>query len=103
MRNYANYYENYIFKAPTGEIIAIYNDVTEQEKAKEKIQKSLKEKEVLLREVNHRVKNNLQIIASLLHLQEDNIDDKKIADILKESESRVKSMAYSTRKTIPIT
>ena len=36
--NYANYYENYIFKAPIGEIIAIYNDVTEQEKAKEKIQ-----------------------------------------------------------------
>ncbi len=96
--NYANYYENYIFKAPTGEIIAIYNDVTEQEKAKEKIQKSLKEKETLLREINHRVKNNLQIIASLLHLQEANINDEKMANVLKESESRVKTMSMVHEK-----
>lgn len=90
---YANWYENYVFKAPTGEVVAIYVDVTEQEKAKEKIQNSLQEKEILLQEVHHRVKNNLQIIASLLHLQERNENDKETIDLLKETEGRVKSMA----------
>ena len=91
--NYSNYYENYIFKAPTGEVVAIYNDVTEEEKAKEKIQKSLDEKEVLLREVHHRVKNNMQIVASLLRLQEYNVNEKETLDVLKETEGRIKSMA----------
>ena len=91
--NYSNYYENYIFKAPTGEVVAIYNDVTEEEKTKEKIQKSLDEKEVLLREVHHRVKNNMQIVASLLRLQECNVNEKETLDVLKETEGRIKSMA----------
>ena len=90
---FSNYYENYIFKAPTGEIVAIYDDVTKQENAKENIQKSLEEKEILLREVNHRVKNNLQIVASLLHLQEINVHQKELVDILKESETRINTMA----------
>ena len=91
--NYSNYYVNYVFKAPTGEVVAIYNDVTEEEKAKEKIQKSLDEKEVLLREVHHRVKNNMQIVASLLRLQECNVNEKETLDVLKETEGRIKSMA----------
>jgi PAS domain S-box-containing protein len=68
-------------------------DITERKKADMKVKKSLEEKEVLLREVHHRVKNNLQIIASLLRLQEFTVDEEEVVDVLKESEGRVKSMA----------
>ncbi|WP_048190433.1 sensor histidine kinase [Methanobacterium sp. SMA-27] len=78
--------------------VITFTDITERKNAEIEIKNSLNEKEVLLREINHRVKNNLQIIASLLHLQADSIDDKRIADILKESETRVKSMAIVHEK-----
>jgi len=90
---YANWYENYVFKAPTGEIVAIYNDVTEQERAKKEIKQSLEEKEMLLKEIHHRVKNNLMIISSLLNLQSQYITDKASQDVFKESQNRARSMA----------
>jgi PAS domain S-box-containing protein len=74
-------------------ILGISEDITESKIAEEQVKKSLGEKEVLLREIHHRVKNNLQIITSLLHLQEVSIDDEELVNILKESESRVNSMA----------
>jgi two-component sensor histidine kinase/PAS domain-containing protein len=68
-------------------------DISDRKGVEKELKKSLEDKEVLIREIHHRVKNNLQIIASLLHLQESTLTDKNLITILKESEVRVKSMA----------
>ena len=59
----------------------------------EQIQQSLEEKEVLLREIHHRVKNNLSIISGLIELQLDGTEDEKAEEVLKNSQSRIRSMA----------
>ena len=61
--------------------------------AEEYLKKSLEEKDILLREVHHRVKNNMQIISSILRMQSRNIDDPKLKDILQESQNRIHTMA----------
>ncbi len=66
--------------------------------ANEQIKASLKEKEVLLREIHHRVKNNMQLLISLLRLQADKIEDKKYADMFKEGENRISSMSLIHEK-----
>lgn len=73
-------------------------DITQRKCAEEEIKKSLKEKEVLLSEIHHRVKNNLQIISSLLHLEEMSVGKKDVMDVLKECEGRVKSMSMVHEK-----
>lgn len=68
-------------------------DITEQKAREQQIAESLKEKETLLREIHHRVKNNLQIIDSLLGLKSDQVHDPALLSILQDSQNRVKSMA----------
>jgi PAS domain S-box-containing protein len=59
----------------------------------EKIKKSLQEREILLKEIHHRVKNNMQIISSLLNLQSEYLKDKTAITALKECQGRIMSMA----------
>jgi len=69
------------------------HDITKRKQSEEKIKASLKEKETLLHEIHHRVKNNMQIISSLLKLQSNNIEDNQTKDVLKEAQSRVYAMS----------
>jgi len=71
----------------------INRDISQQKQAATQIQAALQEKEVLLKEIHHRVKNNLQIISSLLNLQSSYISDRHTLEILKAGESRIYSMA----------
>ena len=79
-------------------IVCIGNNIVEIKDAKDKIKASLEEKELLLREIHHRVKNNLQIILSLINLQSNGIKDQEDLEIFRESQSRVKSMAIIHEK-----
>jgi PAS domain S-box-containing protein len=79
-------------------VIETNRDITERKKSEDKIRASLKEKEVLLREIHHRVKNNLQIISTLLQLQSDEITDQKTLENYRESENRIQSIALIHEK-----
>ena len=75
------------------EISIVAHDISEKKKSNDEIVESLKEKEVMLKEIHHRVKNNLQIISSILNLQSSFVNDENTLEILQESRNRIRSMA----------
>lgn len=79
-------------------LVAIQQDITEHKQAQEKIKASLKEKEVLLKEIHHRVKNNLGIVSSLLQMQCRRTQDPLVAAILRDSQNRIASIALVHEK-----
>ncbi len=73
-------------------------EIDQRREAEERLKTSLQEKEILIKEIHHRVKNNLQVIISLLYLQAQNIRDPVLAGALTDSQTRVKSMALVHEK-----
>ena len=86
-------FEEQDFAASISYILSLSLESSKKDKAQKQIIKSLEEKDVLLREIHHRVKNNMQIISSLLSLQSTNITNPEMKDIFNQSQNRVKSMA----------
>ncbi|BBD60907.1 two-component sensor histidine kinase [Nostoc sp. HK-01] len=78
--------------------VAVHQDITEQKQAEKKIKASLKEKEVLLKEIHHRVKNNLGIVSSLLQMQCRRTQDPQASEILRDSQNRIASIALVHEK-----
>lgn len=73
--------------------ISVITDITERKRAEEQIRASLREKEVLLQEIHHRVNNNMQVIISLIRLQGEQLGDKRYVEMFKDTLDRIKSMA----------
>ena len=83
-------------KDPYGKItgyIGTVHDITGMKQINRELVRSLEEKELMLKEIHHRVKNNLQVVSSLLRMQSETVTDKSAIEHLKISEQRVKSMA----------
>jgi len=79
-------------------ILLAIEDVTERRNAENVIKAALKEKEILIKEIHHRVKNNLNIVSSLLDMQADCIEDKRAIDAFKDSQNRIRSIALIHEK-----
>jgi len=79
-------------------LVAVQQDITVQKQTQDQLKASLKEKEVLLKEIHHRVKNNLQIVSSLLQMQSRRTKDQDVALVLQDSQNRIASIALVHEK-----
>ena len=86
------WYDNYVYKLSSGEIVAVFENVTERKQTEEVIRKQLREKEILLKEVHHRVKNNLSSLIAMLSLQSKSIENEECIAVINESMARVESL-----------
>lgn len=87
------FYEVRAVKLEAKRVLFIVQDVTEKKQVEQALEESLKEKEILLREIHHRVKNNMQVISSLIQLQGNSIASDHERAMLEETQQRIRSMA----------
>jgi len=79
-------------------IVVTTHPIKERKEMENQIRSSLKEKEILIKEIHHRVKNNMQIISSLLNLQKQYVEEEEAINVLQESQNRVKTMSLIHEK-----
>ena len=79
-------------------VSAAIRDISERQRMEDQLRASLREKEILLKEVHHRVKNNLQVVSSMLNMQMHLVKDPSALELFKESQSRVRSIALFHEK-----
>ena len=87
------HFEVTAFRPAPNQFACIFADITERKQTEESIKASLREKELLLKEIHHRVKNNLQIISSLLNLQAKAMKNEQLEGIFRECQDRITAMA----------
>ncbi|MDD2301944.1 MAG: transporter substrate-binding domain-containing protein [Eubacteriales bacterium] len=94
-------YNALVYKTEAGNVIGVFaaaRDITDRKVAEEKLHASLREKEILIREMHHRVKNNMQVVSSLLDLQARSSENPRLFEMLNDSRSRIRSMAMVHEK-----
>ncbi|TSA54660.1 MAG: response regulator [Planctomycetaceae bacterium] len=91
--HYLTEYSKRIVAKLESKIAQLDIEIAERKRAEENVRQSLLEKEVMLKEIHHRVKNNMQVISSLLNLQAGYIEDERALDLFKECQNRVRTMS----------
>jgi PAS domain S-box-containing protein len=74
------------------QVVCTFTDITERKRAEDKVQGLLREKEIILKEVHHRIKNNMSVVGSLLSVQAEALGDERSRTVLLDAASRVQSM-----------
>ncbi len=91
-------YDIQVIQAAPAQAVVFFSDITQRKKARERVEQSLREKEVLLRELYHRTKNNMQVIGSMLDLQAAYSPQEGLQGIFQEIENRIVAMALVHQK-----
>ncbi|MEW5873155.1 MAG: histidine kinase dimerization/phosphoacceptor domain -containing protein [Chloroflexota bacterium] len=92
------YYDVWAFSPRRGQFAVVFSDITERKQAEDALQSALYEKEVLLRELYHRTKNNMQVISAMLSLEEVRSEDENLKQSLRDMNGRIRSMALVHQK-----